>query len=185
MILRNFYNMIVATVVGAGAPVVDYTGAPKLHYHNYATSYAGKPMLYDPNSGHQGNPRMNNIMTTLDNTSYGGVVFGTGTTPPTYDDYKLSGDLITGLTISKTESTDRSDTDASRTVIYTITNGGASDVTIGEVGLLAVGSQSPKETSYGYRYPMMVERTVLNSPVTIPAGGIGQVTYTIRMNYPT
>ena len=30
-----------------------------------------------------------------------------------------------------------------------------------------------------------VERTVLETPVTIPAGGVGQVTYTIRMNYPT
>lgn len=29
-----------------------------------------------------------------------------------------------------------------------------------------------------------INRTVFDTPVTIAAGGVGQVTYTIRMNYP-
>ena len=34
-------------------------------------------------------------------------------------------------------------------------------------------------------YPYLIERTVLESPITIPAnGGVGQVTYKIRMDYP-
>lgn len=58
----------------------------------------------------------------------------------------------------------------------TITNNNETDITIGEVGIVY---------QTGSSYSVLFERTVLESPITIPAGGVGQVTYTIRMNYPT
>jgi hypothetical protein len=114
--------------------------------------------------------------------SYGGVVFGTGTTPPTKDDYKLSGTLLTTFSYSAGVSYEYDDTGTTIRAIYTITNTGSNDITIGEIGLMSnmYDASSQVASRKGF-----IERTVLDTPVTIPAGGIGQVVYTIRINYPT
>lgn len=110
-------------------------------------------------------------------TGYGGVFFGDGTTPPTLDDINLSGNVITTLNGTAKLSYDISD-DGSVEVsaLWTLTNTGNVAVTISEAAL-ACGF-----TNNSF---IMFERTLLDTPVTIPAGGIGQVTYTIRFNYPT
>lgn len=97
------------------------------------------------------------------------VVFGTGTTPPGYTDYKLSGTIISGLTVSAAVTNAAQGTEM--IAEYTITNNSGADVIVGEIGL--------KFQWY------MIDRTVLEAPLTIPAGSIGQLTYTIRMDYPT
>lgn len=109
------------------------------------------------------------------NKNSAGIVFGSGVTPPTANDYCLE-NMIT--TISGSGSRVFSDNDDSVTVTYTYTlsNTGSSDVTISEVGIQI------SVTNTGY---VLVKRTLLDSPITILAGGVGQVTYTISMNYPT
>lgn len=102
-----------------------------------------------------------------------GVVFGTGNTPPTVDDYALAGDIVTGLVASKSYTYTKDDNGVTYEVVYTLTNSTSNDVTIAEVATMA------------HSAACLIERTVLEEPVTIPAGGVGQVTYTIRMNYPT
>lgn len=114
---------------------------------------------------------------TSDITRYGGVAFGTGTTPPTLDDYCLSGDMIAGIVASCVFQENSDDSGCTLTMVYTIVNNNSSEITIGEVAAFCGSGGSTK----GF----MLERTMLDSPVTIPAGGVGQVTYTIRMNYPT
>lgn len=123
------------------------------------------------------------LVSKLDGGS-AGVAFGTGTAPVTFNDYKLSGDYISGLTASITQNAGSDDDGVWKTALYTLTNSNDYDVTIGEVGsfITCCSSTSTQATS---RYSALVERTVLSSPVTIPAGGIGQVTYTLRFNYPT
>jgi hypothetical protein len=101
-------------------------------------------------------------------TSEGSVFFGTGTTPPTYDDYSLSGEIISGLTITTSVTNENNGTEI--TALYTITNTSGADVTIGEIGLFFM------------KY--MIDRTVLETPLTITNGSIGQLTYTIQLNYP-
>lgn len=64
--------------------------------------------------------------------------------------------------------------------IYTITNSSATDITIAEVGLWGYINYAASSMENA-----LLERTVLDEPVTIPAGGIGMVTYSIRYNYPT
>ena len=108
--------------------------------------------------------------------SYGGVILGTGDTAPSIDDYKLSGDLITTISAIGDISVTQDDNGCTFEGIYSVTNSSSEDVTVKEIGLLMTGAYSGR---------FLVERTVLDTPVTIPAGGIGQVTYTIRMNYPT
>lgn len=110
-------------------------------------------------------------------TGASGVAFGTGRTPPTTDDYTLSGDLVSGIVISAALSYEFQDDGMVYKSVYAITNNNANAITIGEVGLVAC--------PYAYDLPVLVERTVLETPVTIEPGGIGKVTYTIRMNFPT
>lgn len=114
-----------------------------------------------------------------------GLVFGSGNEPATIDDYKLSGDVITGCAYSNAINHSMSDdgSEGAITATYTITNNNDEDITIGEIGLYSEMYWMTKQNTYTC-YPVLWERTVLESPITIPAGGVGQVTYTIQMNYP-
>lgn len=108
--------------------------------------------------------------------SWGGVAFGDGSTPVSFDDYELAGQAHAAYDATASISKSVDDDGATITALYTITNNSDADMVIAELGLF-----------HGYNNTVyfMVERTVLDSPVTIPAGGVGQITYTIRMNYPT
>lgn len=117
------------------------------------------------------------------NASSYGIQFGNGTTEPAPTDYNLSGTVLgTDLAVS-VKRTREEDTDGvTHTAVLTITNNNAADVTISEVGLFQSGyypyGNNSSET------PMMVDRTLLDAPLTIPAGEVGQLTYTIRINFP-
>lgn len=107
-------------------------------------------------------------------SSANGVFFGTGDATPTVDDYTLAGDVISGISITASKNSVGKELDAGYaelTTVYGISNNNTEEVTVREIALAYYGC--------------ILDRTVLDTPVTIPAGGIGQVTYTIRMNYPT
>ena len=168
MLTRNYYLALAAKEFSTVATVVDVTGKEN--------SKCGVP--YSGSSG--------TIMEAMNNPRAGasmlstGVYFGTGTTPPTMDDYKLTGDVFTSHSTVTSVTAVHEDASSTITAQYTVCNTGTADVTIGEIGLVSTIYQG--SSGFGY---MMIERTVLDAPVTIPAGGVGQVTYTIRMNYPT
>ena len=107
-------------------------------------------------------------------TSGSAVVVGSGTTPPSVTDYKLESQITT---VSGNASYQRVTVGATDTftVVATITNTGTESITISEVGL-----QIKATNNKNY----MIERTLLESPITIAPGGVGQVTYTICVNYP-
>jgi hypothetical protein len=109
-----------------------------------------------------------------------GVWFGTGTTPATRGDYNLSGERVTTIefatNVTQTETADG----GVATAIYTITNTGSEAITIGEVATVNY-ILSNNGANAGLA---MHDRTVLEAPVTIEPDGVGQVTYTIRMNFP-
>lgn len=110
-------------------------------------------------------------------TSYSeGTVFGNGDTPPALEDYKLSGNVITGISATAVVNCVYEANGITTTATYTITNNNSESVTIKEIGVCT----NTSSTNY-----VLVERTVLESPVTIEPGGVGQVTYTIKMVYPT
>lgn len=117
-----------------------------------------------------------------------GVVFGTGNRTPSIDDYTLSGDLVEDLTtnnVTQVLTTTEDDGRCSRVAEYTISNTTGADITIGEVGLVYYVSHRLSASNTNVRYSAyLFERTALEAPVTIPAGGIGRVTYTITMNDP-
>lgn len=174
MFTKNWYKYIasclnnaavgtVKTLTGESYSPASYNDAIKLCYK--VNSYNTASLHYLRNSL----------------SDYSGPVIGTGTTAPTVDDYFLSGDVITTFTSSVNITTEDTEDGSIITALYTITNTGDSAFTVGEIGLLGTAKSGQNDP----KYRVLFERTVLDSPVTIEPGGVGQVTYTIRMNYPT
>lgn len=110
--------------------------------------------------------------------SVAGILLGSGTTPPTIDDYKMESLISSGFSTTVGVSLDDNN-DAVH--IITVTNTSDGDIVVGEVGYSGVAYSGAGSGMY----IVLMDRTVLDSPVTIPAGGVGKITYTIRMNYPT
>ena len=106
-----------------------------------------------------------------------GVSFGTGTTPATASDYCLESILTSteiSVSVPSAVSFSRGDSFDEYSVSFGVTNITAETINISEVGLIAL----PQSTWY-----VLVDRTVLDTPITIPAGQSKQITYTIRFNY--
>lgn len=167
MFTKNWYRLISIPIFATSSSsscskAVDVTGSSR--------NLASNATLYACSISNN-----NKTVRTSYSTGSGanGVMFGTGDTAPTVEDTTLSGSIITGLTISSSFKTvgDNLDDYAEISTVYLVTNTNTEDVTV-------------REIAYVY-YGCMMDRTVLDTPVTIPAGGIGQVTYTLRMNYPT
>lgn len=116
-----------------------------------------------------------------------GFVFGTGNKAPTADDTNLSGTPINSANIATTQlfTYNFASPLYEITCTYTITNNGSEAITIGEIGLF--NEFYYRSQSYGnhMHYPVLIERTALESPITIEAGSVGQVTYTIKLNCAT
>ena len=110
-------------------------------------------------------------------SSYQWVSFGNGTTPATVNDYKLESEITTGISVTSQDSPTTEQTD--KYILWTATFGVKASVetTISEIGLF-----SNVYTSSG-NLITLVDHTVLETPVTIPAGQSKQITYTIRFNY--
>lgn len=173
MFTNNFYKIMTSTLRGDGAlsgvQAVDYTGTRRNLYCYYSRAYSGMGFW----------TKMKTIYTSL-NTASPCVCFGDGTTPPSKDDYKLSGNIISTITATVTQNTTSDEGVTVHSAVYNVSNTGSEPITITEIGMFGYWYYNSSGSS-----TYLLERTVLDTPVTIPAGGIGQVTYTIRMNYPT
>lgn len=181
MFTRNWYYGLRAVMSDSDRPGIgEITGLKNFSgaVPAYVSSINYWPGGLASNSDDAPRPSINYMRTDVDGN--GGVIIGTGTTPATIDDYKLAGDMITTFTYSKSVTITHDDDKTTITALYTITNTGSAAFTIGEIGLMAASYSKTAES-----YKCLVERTVLDSPVTIEAGGVGQVTYTISAEMPT
>lgn len=113
---------------------------------------------------------------TSDFASQTGAILGDGDTAPDPDDYTLSGNILTDFTASTAISTSIINGKIVGIVNYTITNTGASDLVIKEIGVRRITG------SYGYSLGTLVFRDVLATPVTIAPGDTGVVTYKIEIS---
>lgn len=193
MILNNYKHYIASTILGVSGSdyitsMVDYTGKNVTVQSGYSL-YDG--LGYNLNiimrSHAKRSLQWSNKL--YDGYSTGGVkigattgvIFGSGTKPVTEQDYKMEGVIATEYSSTETITT----TLDSVTHTYSITNTGTSDMVIGEIGLFKTIEQRNVSASNKHYYSdVLMERTVLDTPVTIPAGGMAQITYTIQMNYP-
>lgn len=124
------------------------------------------------------------LESAITDASNGGFAVGSGDTAPTEDDYTLEA-KINGLTGTVSPSSLNNVTFDSVDEVFhfyvdlTITNPTSDPVTIKEVGWFGVtyyGStigQNPGNT----RVPTLIDRTLLETPVTIPAGEAAVIRY--------
>lgn len=100
-----------------------------------------------------------------------GIVFGTGSTSPTIDDYKLESIITGGLTGTFKYSINNS----TGIIKIILTNTSDNNITISEMGWQFTNYCSySSSSSSGIA---LMDRTVLDTPVTIEAGGVGVVEY--------
>lgn len=177
MFTRNYYGILAGKFSGiAGIPMKTTSGISC-----YSTAF---DTYFDAFYDAVKNPAFQT------NGSGKVVLFGTGTTAPTMDDYKLESPISSGLTASFIASaTTIADGVCTRKYIYTLTNGTTNDITISEIGAFSYAHYATTaangDTTSNSGSTFMLDHTLLDEPVTIPAGGVGQVTYTITMDYPT
>ena len=168
MLTNNFWSVLAQNMIGTHKPnSIKNTSGSLGQINNAVGTFL--PFFI---SGSSYGADLSKINTSY-NASGGGVIFGDGDTPPTAEDYKLAGNIITGLSTSVNMTSSINNGVAQIVATYTIT--ASSEVTIKEIAAFANAGSTGK---------YMVDRTVLDTPVTIPAGGIGQVEYTITFNYP-
>lgn len=164
MVLRNWYNAVKAFRAGVVIPR-GLNGASDMGYYHSGNYWSTLSTL-----------RYSSVIWDTNNS---GILLGKGTTKATIDDVRLDSQITTGLSVSVSTSVDDN---YDRVLSLLVTNNSSEPITIGEIGMQGWVYTGNNTTSSAY---CLVERTVLDNPVTIPAGGIGQVTYTIRFNYPT
>lgn len=170
MLLNNFRRVLVNTISGSLglSQTMGMTGEIKTTggkvYQPSSQSYMGYPQI----SGLSSNCNICTSGTRYDSTSittsrfvFQGceIYLGTGNVTPTIDDYKLSGELVTGLT-SQGKSTTANNNSITFSAIAT--NNTESPVTIKEIGLGGY-----------YNNPdcaVLLTRDVLTTPVTLNTG---------------
>ena len=182
MLTKNWYQFLLSQVFYSGVNCINTAGNTQSvsvsqgYQLCFGYNYFQCPSIHAPRFLHTTTTFNSSTAGNGSNNSYGaGVYFGTGAVAPSFDDYTFSGDIIHTAQATTTVNTVNLDNGKSITGIYTITNTGVEEITIREVGLVWASST----------YRILLERTVLDTPVTIPAGGIGQVEYTITFNLPT
>jgi hypothetical protein len=128
-----------------------------------------------------------NTYTMLSNDIEQGVYFGAGSTPANRGDYKLESPITSGLSITNPAAavwTNEGNGKYSISSDFIVRNTTTSEINIYEVGVFTpVGTQQnsapDKSTSVSY---VLMERTVLAEPITIPSGEPRLVTYKITFN---
>jgi hypothetical protein len=157
-ILRALFEPLSTSGVSS-ASYTDTTGTAR-------TQDFKKPMY----STGTGCPSLNDFLSTVSCYNRLWVSCGTGTTPPTRTDYKLESEVAEGVA-SLTVSED----------IGVITVAGAftftADTVISEIGLKWEGTVSGSSTCG----KVLLDRTVLSTPITVPAGTTLTVVYRFRL----
>lgn len=115
-----------------------------------------------------------------------GIVLGSGTTPPTPDDFKLENQIPHGDETGKLHymNNDCSEVQVSgNEITFEITrdfiNNSGGDITIGEMGLI-LDIDYKKGGTYYTAHVLMI-RDVFDTPVTVLAGGSLSAKYTIKV----
>jgi hypothetical protein len=169
MVTRNWYNLMKTYRyrISNKLTIVNKTGeAWNIRYSD--DKYVIPALALSPTSG------LKFSIGTYESGVY--YILGRGTTPATVDDYNLEDMITSGLSCAWVIDEDE-DKDAIHKL--TLTNTSNDDITIGEIGIAGNVNVA------GNWYLALLERTVLDKPITVPAGGFGQIEYAIKLPIPT
>lgn len=107
------------------------------------------------------------------------VGFGSSATPESFDDYALESIISDYLTKSAT-GVITANADGTFTIDYQILISATADITIQEIGLfLPTSYQVVSNSSVSHGYYALINRIVLDKPVTIANGSVGNITFSI------
>lgn len=170
MLLNNFRRVLVNTISYSIklSQTMGMTGEIKTTGGTVSKPSTSGYMVYPPINGLGEDCNICTSSTNYDSTSipigsfnFSGceIYLGTGNVTPTIDDYKLSGELVTGLTSQEKSTTANNN---SITFSAIATNNTKSPVTIKEIGLGGYNSSSP--------CVILLTRDVLATPVTLNVG---------------
>lgn len=122
---------------------------------------------------------------SLSNTAVG-IHVGTGDTAATENDYTLASLITAGLSgvITLSKGMDANDCPYV-TYNLVLTNSTSADIVVKEIGMFQQEScgASAGATSGLSNRVFMVDRTVLDTPVTVPANGNAAIYYTLKTSY--
>ena len=117
------------------------------------------------------------------------ICLGTGNADVTYDDYKLSGDVVPNklVEVSRNVTYNATTHKFKRTLVATYTNTGSTDITISEWGWWRYntnGSNADAAYSNDSGEAAIVYRAVLDTPIVIEAGTTATLTFSIDIPMP-
>ena len=115
-----------------------------------------------------------------------GIWLGTGTTTPTEDDYNMQNQITSGISCSTSKSNGvDANNNAFSKFIITVTNTSGSSITISEAAYVqGIPAASTPSGSVSWE-AIMLDHTLLDSPVTIAAGDVAVIEYTLKCALPT
>lgn len=122
------------------------------------------------------------VETTVRFANYAGIQLGSGNTLATENDYHMENQITSGLSASTPAITSGNDSNGNPYLqfVFTLTNSSASDIVVKEVGYFqkfmaatTIGGSSTATT-------FMLDRTLLETPLTVPANGTAVLKYTLK-----
>lgn len=187
MFLRNYDNFMAAYAVA------DHYGSNGTSYRRLANSTytATSTSLFEDGqlNQHTTNGGLTNIQFTGGSyylfspaqfTEYS-ICLGNGNTAVTYDDYKLSGDVITNklVRVSRTLTYDAENHKWKITLICTYTNSGDTNITISEWGIYSANQHNYYTYSNNSSYYILMFREVLDEPIVIEPSTSATIEFSI------
>ena len=152
-------------------PLINDAGVQVYYSMPYASNTNGR---YYPAVGH--------INSAVRAETIPGIMVGTGSAQPTGNDYRLQSPILDNGSESNliTFSLDANN-NPEATILVPFTNTSSDSVTIREIGYVenVRCSASSGGTSSSY-HRILLDRTLLDAPLTVPAGGTATITYVLK-----
>lgn len=172
MINKNFKAVVATLLQARDYNSLEY-GMVEVKKTDGTTKYLCPTFNYFPRS----------VSSTVSFTTDGqGIGVGTGTTLPTEDDYNLEHRITSGLSASTPAITKGVDSDDNPYLeyVFTLTNSTASDITITEIGYFQLFYASDTRNSSRSNANLMLDRTLLDQPVIVPANSTAAIKYQLK-----
>lgn len=130
--------------------------------------------------------------TCTQNISFGsssGIWLGSGNTPASEEDYNLESRITSGLSAASPSLTEGIDGSGNLylEMVFLLSNTTSSDITVREIGYVQDFrlANTQGDTMANTNRNVMLDRTVLATPVTVPANDSAAIKYTLKTIMPS
>lgn len=174
MITKNFKHLLAMVLLNNGSQATPaYLPVTTM---NGTTQYIGGRMYFPGTVTYS-------VSTSSSST---GIHLGTGDTAPTENDYALESKISSGITASTPTRQYNKDNNGNPylTLMFTVTNTTSSDIIVKEIGFVQSAylatNMGSSQSSNGTH--ILLDRTILSQPVTIPANDSAAIKYTLKVD---